>query len=86
MAMLKCNTKDLPELVQRGYYDAYLADLGVKFVMQIHDELVFEVPEQYASSALPRVKYLMEHPLPEGRLKVPLKVDGSINDNWGEGH
>lgn len=86
MAMLKCNTKALPELVDRGYYDSMLDDYGVRFIMQIHDELVFEVPEAHAELALPRVKYLMENPLPEGTLKVPLKVDGSVNKTWGEGH
>ncbi len=54
-----------------------------KMVLQVHDELVFEAPEDEAG----RVRELAVREM-EGaaRLKVPLKVDVGVGKNWGEAH
>ena len=83
-AMLKTNTYDIPELSM--YYNKPLADTGAKLLLQIHDELIFEVPEANAEEACALIVQGMEHPLREGFLAVPLKVAASINRTWGEGH
>jgi len=62
-------------------FDEALIELRVRMLLQIHDELIFEVPEENAQEALPIIKYLMEHPLPF-ELLVPLSVDGGIGSSW----
>ncbi|CAB4131719.1 DNA-directed DNA polymerase, family A, palm domain containing protein [uncultured Caudovirales phage] len=62
-------------------FDQELKNLGVQMLLQIHDELVFEVPEESVNEALPIIKYKMEHPLPFD-LSVPLGVDGGSGYSW----
>lgn len=50
-------------------------------VLQIHDELIFEVPDERAKILGEKVKIIMETVAP---LKIPLIVDISIGKNWGE--
>jgi len=51
--------------------------------MQVHDELVFEVPEEEMERIETIVHEKMEHAL---ELKVPLKVDIAVGRNWEEAH
>ncbi len=55
---------------------------GVKMLLQIHDELVFECPEDRADEAMPLIVNVMESAM---TLTVPLKVDAHIGRNWFEG-
>ncbi len=56
-------------------------------LLQVHDELVFEVPEAEAERAIPVITRVMEEaPLPLLQLKVPLKVDARAAKNWDEAH
>jgi DNA polymerase-1 len=65
--------------------DEYLnEELGWHLLLQVHDELVLEGPEESADEALELVKYYMEHPFSED-LPVPLVADPKIVDNWKEG-
>lgn len=63
-----------------------LSWMGVRMLNQVHDELVFEVPEEYAEEALPIIVECMEHPFEEGRdpLHVPTPVDAKIVDSWDQ--
>jgi len=55
--------------------------------LQVHDELVFEVPEDEVAKTLPVVKKVMEDaPMPALSLSVPLSVDARAADNWDEAH
>lgn len=58
---------------------------GVKsrLIMQVHDELVFEVPEEERELMAELVRAEMEGALP---LSVPLKVDLNFGRNWSEAH
>jgi len=56
---------------------------GVKMLMQVHDELVFEVERDHTESAGGKIRELMEG---AAELKVPLVVDVGIGDNWDEAH
>jgi len=47
----------------------------------VHDELVFECDEDYLDEAVPIVQYHMEHAV---QLRVPVRTDIVICDNWGE--
>jgi len=57
--------------------------LKSRLIMQVHDELVFEVPEDELIHMEQLVAHEMERALP---LVVPLKVDLSHGMNWSEAH
>jgi DNA polymerase-1 len=57
--------------------------LSTKMVMQVHDELVFEVPEGEVERALPLIQSEMEAVM---ELSVPLKVSIHSGKNWAEVH
>ncbi len=57
--------------------------LSTKMVMQVHDELVFEVPEGETQKALPMIQEEMEAVM---ELSVPLKVSIHSGKNWAEVH
>ena len=50
-------------------------------ILQVHDEIIFEVKEEIADEFSKKAKEVMESVL---ALKVPLVVDVEIGDNWGE--
>ncbi len=63
------------------------AGLSAKMLLQVHDELVFEVPEAEMERTIPVVKEIMEKAaLPAIEISVPLTVDCGIGDNWDEAH
>ena len=69
--------------------DAVLAEkkLGAQMLLQVHDELIFEVPEDEVTKTLPVVKSVMEKaPEPAVKLHVPLQVDARAAANWDEAH
>jgi DNA polymerase-1 len=57
--------------------------LKSRLIMQVHDELVFEVPEEERVQMELLVCHEMEHAVP---LRVPLKVDLNFGRNWSEAH
>ena len=56
-------------------------DLPARLLLQIHDELVFEVPAAKCTALVEMVRHEMEAAL---ELDIPLVVDVSIGDNWLE--
>jgi DNA polymerase I len=61
--------------------------LAAQMLLQVHDELIFEVPEDEVAPTLAVVKRVMEEaPLPAVALSVPLQVDARAADNWEEAH
>ncbi|MEM9401963.1 MAG: DNA polymerase I [Pseudomonadota bacterium] len=59
------------------------SDLGTRMIMQVHDELVFEVPDTEIDTVEARVCELMSS---AADLTVPLKVDVGRGANWDEAH
>ena len=57
--------------------------LCTRMIMQVHDELVFEVPEGEIQKALPMIEREMETVI---ELSVPLKVSIQSGKNWAEAH
>jgi DNA polymerase-1 len=57
--------------------------LSTKMMMQVHDELVFEVPEGELQKALSLIQNEMENVM---ELSVPLKVSIHSGKNWAEVH
>jgi DNA polymerase-1 len=63
------------------------AKLNAQMLLQVHDELIFEVPQDEVAKTLPIVKKVMEQaPMPAVSLSVPLQVDARAADNWDEAH
>ena len=63
------------------------AKLAAQMLLQVHDELVFEVPEGEVAATLPVVQKVMEQsPLPALSLTVPLAVEARAAHNWDEAH
>ncbi len=55
----------------------------VKMVMQVHDELVFEISEDILAISEAKIDYLMSHAM---KLDVPLIVEIGRGNNWDEAH
>ena len=52
-------------------------------LLQVHDELIFDVPEGEVEETIALVKKVMEG---AAYLSIPLIVDAGIGDNWAEAH
>lgn len=67
-----------------------LADAGlskVQMLLQVHDELVFELPEDLVEQASPIIRKVMEEAaLPAVELSVPLGVETGIGPSWDAAH
>ncbi|HUZ67458.1 MAG TPA: DNA polymerase, partial [Beijerinckiaceae bacterium] len=63
------------------------AGLRAQMLLQVHDELVFEVPEGELAPTIDVVRNVMiEAPRPAIQLVVPLQVDARAAHNWDEAH
>ncbi|MDA4845279.1 DNA polymerase I [Hoeflea poritis] len=63
------------------------AGLAARMLLQVHDELIFEVPEDEVDRTIRVVTGIMENSaMPAVAMKVPLKVDARAADNWDEAH
>src|SRR5712691_3039770 len=61
--------------------------LSAQMLLQVHDELVFEVPEVEVAKTLPVVEKVMaQAPMPALSLSVPLAVEARAAHNWDEAH
>ncbi|WP_316192245.1 MULTISPECIES: DNA polymerase I [unclassified Bradyrhizobium] len=61
--------------------------LSAQMLLQVHDELIFEVPNDEVAATLPVVQHVMQDaPFPAVLLSVPLHVDARAADNWDEAH
>lgn len=75
------------DIIKRAMIDVdrWLTDsrIEARLVMQVHDELVFEVRRELADELTGRVRELMSG---AAQLRAPLKVDAGIGENWDEAH
>ena len=55
----------------------------VKMIMQVHDELVFEIPEKNATADVENIIKIMKNCV---SLNLPLEVNYGIDKNWGDAH
>ncbi|ODS04045.1 DNA polymerase I [Methyloceanibacter marginalis] len=63
------------------------AGLSARMLLQVHDELIFEAPEDEADKTMEIAQSVMERaPEPALKLKVPLQVDARAADNWEAAH
>ena len=60
---------------------------GARMLLQVHDELIFEVPEARAEELAAKVKPVMERAnLPAVPLDIPLVVETGAAENWNDAH
>jgi DNA polymerase-1 len=57
--------------------------IDAKLIMQVHDELVLEVGNDSVAEVTSQIR---DHMSRAADLKVPLKVDIGVGDNWDEAH
>ncbi|WP_121060690.1 DNA polymerase I [Chachezhania antarctica] len=66
---------------------AAIAHLPARMLLQVHDELLFEVPEGSVDQTIDVARSVMEEAAdPAVRLDVPLVVDAGRGANWAEAH
>ena len=64
-----------------------IEDLPAKMLLQVHDELIFEVDEAGVDATIERVREVMENAaMPAVKLDVKLSVDAGQGANWAEAH
>jgi DNA polymerase-1 len=56
-------------------------DIDAAMLLQIHDELIFEVKEEMVEEIGEKFRYIMQNIM---KLNVPLECSVSIGDSWGE--
>ncbi len=72
--------------IPKALKDANLENT-VAMLLQVHDELIFEVPNELTQQAIDIIKPVMENAIkPAKSLKIPLIVDAGIGDNWHQAH
>ena len=54
-------------------------------LLQVHDELVFECPEEYVDECIERVQKYMSHPFGDNvELNLPMRADADFGDSYQE--
>ncbi|MEM7280161.1 MAG: DNA polymerase I [Pseudomonadota bacterium] len=81
-APMQGTAADIIKLAMLRVFD-WLQDKDIRLIMQVHDELVFEVPTGIADETATEVSALMAD---AAELRVPLKVDAGVGENWDEAH
>jgi DNA polymerase-1 len=87
-ARLQGSAADIIRRAMTRMEDALAAKkLSAQMLLQVHDELIFEVPENEVAATLPVVQHVMQDaPFPAVLLSVPLQVDARAANNWDEAH
>jgi DNA polymerase-1 len=72
------------DILKRAMIDLHQAQSaipGLRMILTVHDELVFEVPEAAAEEASALIRHHMEHAV---ALDVPLDVDVGVGRTWND--
>ncbi len=87
-ARLQGTAADIIRRAMTRVEDALAAKkLSAQMLLQVHDELIFEVPDDEVAATLPVVQHVMQDaPFPAVLLSVPLHVDARAATNWDEAH
>lgn len=63
--------------------DPWFYDNGVYMLLQVHDELVFECPEELVEECIAKVQHYMSHPFGDNvSLNLPLRADADFGDSY----
>jgi len=72
--LIKLSMNQIDSMIREETLDAFM-------LLQIHDELIFEIKEEKVDEILKRFVHTMENVL---ELDVPLECSVSVGDSWGE--
>lgn len=72
---------DIMKLAMIAISTNYESNTNIRMILQIHDEVILEVKEEFADTVAKKVKEIMESAYP---LRVPLIAEVNIGDSWGE--
>jgi DNA polymerase-1 len=57
----------------------------IHLILQIHDELIYEIAEDLTGDLTPKIKEIMQNVLPPEKIySVPIIVNSAIGQNWGQ--
>ncbi len=82
-APMQGTAADIIKKAMLSVYAEIKDNADIRMIMQVHDELVFEVREEKLEELTALVKELMENAV---KLDVPLKVDTGVGENWDKAH
>ncbi len=82
-APMQGTAADIIKKAMLSVYAKIKDNSDIRMIMQVHDELVFEVREEKLEELTALVKDLMEN---AAKLDIPLKVDTGVGENWDEAH
>ena len=80
---LQGTAADIIKLAMVDIHQQLEGQQAVRMIMQVHDELVFEIREDAVEQWLPKLQQRMEN---VAELSVPLKVEGGVGSNWDQAH
>ena len=71
------------DLIKKAMIEVFakIKDKDARMLLQVHDELIFEIREDLISKYIPIIKEIMEKAI---TLDVPIIVDAKVGENWGE--
>ena len=83
-APIQGSAADIIKIAMINIHNRLLNDkFETKMLLQVHDELVFDVPKHEVEKVTPIIKQEMEQAF---KLIVPLEVEVGLGDNWLEAH
>lgn len=82
-APMQGSAADIIKRAMVKMYDWVAQETDIKMIMQVHDELIFEVPEGKLEQSKTKIKTIMEA---AAKLDVPLVADVGFGANWDEAH
>lgn len=78
-APLQGSNADIIKLAMNKIHRKFEKDNSVDMLLQVHDELVFEIEESAIEAVTPEIQKMMET---SAELSIPLKVDVGVGENW----
>ncbi len=78
---LQGTAADLIKLAMVRVYEAIKDNRDVRMLLQVHDELVFEIKKELVATLAPQLKNIMEH---THEFVVPIVVDVKVGPNWAD--
>ncbi len=78
--LTKLAMKQIDDFIKKNKYEN-----EIRLILQVHDELVYEIKENLVKKIAPEIKKIMENAFPEkDTLGVPITVEAQAGENWGE--
>ncbi|MDR0676680.1 MAG: DNA polymerase I [Elusimicrobiota bacterium] len=77
--IIQGSSSDIIKMAMNNIFDLYKYDDDIKMLLQIHDEVLFEINDKKLGKNIPIIKKSMENVI---KLKIPLRVNVKKGKNW----